>query len=520
MGGPRAGLARIAACGLLLCVVGTTWLAGWTFSAPVEGPNTVLAGPGAAGHRLPACPGADWPTYMGSVTRQDYAPKETALDPAGALHLALRWNFSTGSDVSASAAIVGGVAYIGSHNGYLYALNAATGAMIWKSFLGVDTDGARPNGISSSATVSKGVVYVGGGNASGQASVFALSASNGTPLWNVSTGAESHGYYVWASPLLVGSRLYVGVSSKGDNPLVYGGLLEISTTTHQVLHFFNTTAPGGIGASIWTSPAYASAAREVYVTTGNPGANGSHWAQSILALGASSLKRLGNWTVPANQTIFDGDFGATPVLYTSGAGRPMVVATDKNGYTYAWAQGHLDGGPVWSQLVSNHANLTPSPNLGPVAWSPGRVYGGATNTNVGGRNYTGAVRAFNDSTGRLLWQRAEPNGSVLGAPLYAEGSLIVGVGPDLQVLNASTGSLLYQYRASGVFQGPAAVSHGEIIAGASNGEVYAFGLASCRTAGPAGTVPSDGGVTAAAPAPATPSARREGPRPAAPIGAL
>src|SRR5215510_5631100 len=51
-----------------------------------------------------------------------------------------KWTFTTGGDVSARAAVVNGVAYFPDWAGNLYAVNAATGQLIWgkqiKSYFG------------------------------------------------------------------------------------------------------------------------------------------------------------------------------------------------------------------------------------------------------------------------------------------------------------------------------------------------------------------------------------------------
>ncbi|HEV2317024.1 MAG TPA: PQQ-binding-like beta-propeller repeat protein [Thermoplasmata archaeon] len=429
---------------------------------------------------LAACPGADWPTYMGNVERQANAFSETAISARSAPGLRLLWNYSTGADVSASPALVRGVVYIGAHNGEFFALRAASGALVWKNFLGIDTLLNRTNGVASSATVAGGVVYVGGGNSSW----YAVSAKNGTILWNVTTGNISQGYFNWASPLLANGDAYIGIASKGDMPLVYGGLLQVSLATHAKLRFFNTTAAGTLGASIWTSPALDPTTHTVFVTTGNPGPgpNGSVWGQAILGLGGRALKLVGHWTVPANQSVTDGDFGATPTVFNAPNGTPMVAAANKNGIVYAWDQAHLASGPVWERTVAYASGAKGLPNLGPSSWSPGALYVGSSLTSIGGVNYSGSVRAFDAANGTLRWVKAEPNGAVLGAPVYANGLLIVGAGDVLQVLNASSGATLFHYTTTtgGRFQGPAAVAHGEIVIGASDGRVYAFGVTTCR----------------------------------------
>ena len=77
------------------------------------------------------------------------------------------WNYTTGSDVDSSPAVVNGVVYIGSYDDNVYALNAANGAKIWNYTTGSD--------VGSSPAVVGGVVYIG----SYDGNVYALNAANG-----------------------------------------------------------------------------------------------------------------------------------------------------------------------------------------------------------------------------------------------------------------------------------------------------------------------------------------------------
>jgi outer membrane protein assembly factor BamB len=70
---------------------------------------------------------------------------------------------------TSSPAVVNGVVYIGSHDGNVYALDAASGNKIWN----YPTSGM----VLSSPAVANGVVYVGGGNVVYALGIYALNAS-------------------------------------------------------------------------------------------------------------------------------------------------------------------------------------------------------------------------------------------------------------------------------------------------------------------------------------------------------
>src|SRR6202453_2742894 len=63
----------------------------------------------------------------------------------------VRWSFHTNGEVVSSPAIVGGVVYIGSNDGNLYAIDEPSGKLHWK----FETGSAIP----SSPTVAAGIIY-------------------------------------------------------------------------------------------------------------------------------------------------------------------------------------------------------------------------------------------------------------------------------------------------------------------------------------------------------------------------
>src|SRR5215469_8090439 len=84
----------------------------------------------------PSVPGDDWPTYLHDPQRTAATgPSETVISPSNAGQLTRLWRFQTGAGIAASASIVGGTVYIGSWDGFEYALDARTGFQKWKTYL-------------------------------------------------------------------------------------------------------------------------------------------------------------------------------------------------------------------------------------------------------------------------------------------------------------------------------------------------------------------------------------------------
>jgi hypothetical protein len=92
----------------------------------------------------------NWAQFHNGHVHRGYNLYENVLSPSSVYGLDEAWTYPTGGAISSSPAVVNGVVYVGSDDGKLYALNAATGALKWSYPMG--------DGISS-PTVAEGVVY-------------------------------------------------------------------------------------------------------------------------------------------------------------------------------------------------------------------------------------------------------------------------------------------------------------------------------------------------------------------------
>jgi outer membrane protein assembly factor BamB len=438
---------------------------------------------------------ADWPTYLHDEQRSGVSPDETTLAAANVDQLGRKWTYKTGGVVAASPTVVGGVVYVGSWDGYEYALDATTGALIWRTFLGTTTGGPGCQGppgagVSSAATVRDGVVYVGGGDSYW----YALDAASGAVLWRVFTGDNSAagGHYNWSSPLVYNGYAYIGVASLADCPLVQGQLLRVSLSTHQVTDVFKAVPDGQVGGGIWTSPSLDAATNTVFVTTGTwTESTRQPYAQAIVALDATSLSVKSSWQLPQLDAVNDADWGNTPLLFSDVNSKQRVAAINKNGTLYAFDRNNLAAGPVWKTVIA-FGGQCPTCGDGSVssgAFGAGRLYFGGGNTTIGGSGYLGAVRALDPSTGQVLWQHGSP-APVIPALGYANGVIVDGSGRYLEVLDAATGVRLYSAQQAASFYAAPSIANGMIYAATIDGVVMAFGLANRLT------VPPDSGCPA------------------------
>jgi outer membrane protein assembly factor BamB len=431
----------------------------------------------------------DWPMFLQNAQRTA-ATADPRLSVASAPTLKLKFAFATGGPIATSASIVGTTAYVGSWDGYEYAVDTQTGTMIWKQYLGVTTDpGCNPvnNGITSSAAIVNGVLYVGGGGPYW----YALDPATGNVLWKVYTGDNSQAgaHYNWSSPLIVGSYAYIGIASNCDNPLVQGQLLEVGISgaqQGQIVNTYNFVPNGQVGGGIWTTPTYDPATNTIFVSTGTLNDHTQTQSQAIVALNATSLQYESSWQLPFEASVLDSDWGTTPTLTTDAAGDQLLSVANKNGILYTFNRNDLAAGPVWQHQIAIGGDC-PTCGDGTIAsgiFANGTLYYAGGNNIQGSHGSGGSITAFDPGTGRVLWSR-QTEQPILGSPAYVNGMIGETEGNTFEVLDASSGALLYSYVLPATVYGAVSVARSQFYVGAVDGKLYAFGLPGSTAAPPA-----------------------------------
>ena len=415
MKGRRRWLAR---CWLLASVL-TLALSGTTTAAP-----------------------ADWSAYLHGARHSSYAADATTFTPTAAASLHEDWTFTAAPPTqtgqpnhafNASPTVSNGVVYLGANTGVFSAIDEVTGGEIWSRNLGYTTAKTCGfgRGITSTATVAndasrggQATVYVAGGDGY----LYALRASDGTVVWRsfvVNIGTNRNTGYDWASPTVIGGRVYMGISSQCDRPLIRGGIREYDQASGALQHTYWSTPQGTVGGSVWTSP--ASDGTNVWATIGN-GDSGDSFA--IVRLSASTLAPQERWVVP-NTAGTDLDWGSSPTLFDatlSGTSTSMVGGCNKNGVYYALRATDLASGPVWSRRLGKTGNLGAGDGacLAAAIWdfTARTLYAAGNKTTIAGSPAAGSVRALNPATGRVRWATPLAGGPVMGSPTLSGGGVL------------------------------------------------------------------------------------------------
>jgi polyvinyl alcohol dehydrogenase (cytochrome) len=294
--------------------------------------------------------------------------------------------------------------FVGSEDGTVYALDAATGCMWWT--------------FKASATV-KTAVSIGNHGATAffgdtNGTVYGVKVEDGTAVWQ--THADPHPTArITGSPLLVGKRLYVPVSSGEEGAAANasypcctfrGSVVALDTATgkqvwqtytipqspqptgksaHGVQHW------GPSGAPIWSTPTADLKRRLIYITTGNDYSSPfTDVSDAVIALDIRTGKR--KWSrqlTPRDvwnsgcvaetkdncppQHGDDYDFGGAPILQSLPGGRDILLLAQKSGMVYAldpddhgrllWKSRIGHGGPLggieWGGAADDHTAYFP-----------------------------------------------------------------------------------------------------------------------------------------------------------------
>lgn len=414
------------------------------YLAAPDSPVVAFTGYCARDVRPPATPGVwnGWGADPGNTRYQ--SSRAAGLNRAQLKDLKLKWAFG----FPGAAATFGqptsyaGRLFVGSEDGTVYSLDAATGCLWWM--------------FKASATVKTAISIGNGGKTAffGDTNgfVYALSVADGSVIWQVHP--EPHpSARITGSPLLHGNRLYVPISSGEEGASAdpaypcctfRGSIIALDTSTGQQVWKASTITEevkptrknsqgvqyfGPSGAAVWSSPTLDLQGHAIYVATGNnysdPPTNMSDavvafdirsgtklWARQLMpkdVWNSGCVAEKKDNCPPERGN--DYDFGAPPMLKSLPDGRRIVLAAQKSGVIYA-LDPDRHGRILWRTRIANGGPL------GGVEW------GGAANSHYAyfpvsdfdfdNPNVGGGVFALDLQTGRQIWHVAPPKPACAG----------------------------------------------------------------------------------------------------------
>jgi outer membrane protein assembly factor BamB len=373
---------------------------------------------------LPAAAHAeDWTQFHASQARSGVVSGETLLTPTTAPSLHELWGAATdpsSEGINSSPAVAGGLAYIGSDDGSLWAFDALTGAPVWRDPVGSQ--------VRSSPAVADGRVFFG----SSGGFVYADDALSGARFWSYAIGGN-----VTAPPLVVGTIVYIG--SRG------GSFVALDAATGVRLWSAN---PWGM----WGGA--ASAKGVVYVGSEQSKVFAYNAATGALVWSTSLGTRVRSTPSVAHGRVFVGTDAGT------------VVALDATSGKVRWTSA--------AAPPSTNAVIRSSP-----AVDGGRVFVATAETTP----MDGNVVAFDEVTGATDWRATYVADYSTSSPAIANGVLYVGsYDTRLYAIKERSGKLLWApgWGAGNMergFNSSPAIANGRVYIGCRDGSLYAFGTA-------------------------------------------
>jgi outer membrane protein assembly factor BamB len=316
-------------------------------TVPASGAGLVLPPVAGAPATAPAPsggvrPGADWTTYHGDVTRTGYVA--AGPDPASP---ALAWQTPLDGAVYGSPVVVAGQVVAATEGGSVYGLDAATGAVRWRSHLADSVPGSAlpcgnidPIGITGSPAVDpvSGQVFVATTEAGVRHELYGLDPATGAVRSRRDAdvpGVDPATHLQRGALLISHGTVYVPYGGNyGDCGQYRGSVVGLPATGTGAPTTF--VVPTNREAGIWAASGPAALPNgDLVLTTGNGEATSGDWDHSDSVLRLTPALALVDGFAPAEwaqENSVDADLGSMgPVLLP---GTQLALTAGKGGAVF------------------------------------------------------------------------------------------------------------------------------------------------------------------------------------------
>jgi PQQ-dependent dehydrogenase (methanol/ethanol family) len=343
--------------------IGALCAAGTFVAAPAQGQNRDIArSPAFSAERLVEPPTDGWVTNGGNIFNQRYSPL-TLIHRDNVATLDAKWRTSlNGSGMAskysgqAQPLVYAGVIYIPTGANDVFALDVATGDILWtyEAHLDDNIDVICCGWLSRGVAMGEGKIYV--GQLDGK--LVALDQRTGEVIWSVQAERNEDGFSITGAPLYYDGLVITGFA--GGDRASRGRVKAYSAKdgAHRWT-FYTVPGPGEFGhdtwpqdndawkyggAAVWQTPAVDPELGLLYFSTGNPGPdlNGgvrpgdNLFSVSIVAVDVQTGEYRWHFQ-QVHHDIWDYDSPNPVVLFDAvyaGELRKGLAEVSKTGFTY------------------------------------------------------------------------------------------------------------------------------------------------------------------------------------------
>ncbi|HKG92253.1 MAG TPA: PQQ-dependent dehydrogenase, methanol/ethanol family [Gemmatimonadaceae bacterium] len=301
----------------------------------------------------------NWLTYYGAYDGQRFS----ALDQIAAANVARlqpAWVFQAGVigliatpasyAFEAAPIVVDGVMYLTGWDGYVWALDAATGKVYWRYRHAIPLDVPLCCGnVNRGAAVAQGRVLV----ATQNGHLVALDATTGRVVWDRVFADVRAGESATLAPLVVKNTVVVGASGGEYGTRGHLDAFDVATGERRWRRY-TVPRPGEPGSETWTGDAWQRGGGSVWVTgsydpeldlmywgTANPGPDfdgsaregANLYTNSVIAVDPDdgAIRWHYQWTP---HDVWDYDGVNENILFDDADGRKLLAHFDRNGYLF------------------------------------------------------------------------------------------------------------------------------------------------------------------------------------------